>query len=322
MGGSLLVSDAVADRFGAEIARVAPGLALEVVRRDGTPDLSDVAAAYFSYDVFPERAREFAIHALKAESLRWLHTFSAGVDNKLFQILLDRGVRLTTSSGAMAVPIAQTVMMYLLALSRNLPGWLDDQRARRWNSREIADLQGRTLLVVGLGPIGWEVARLGREFGMDVVGLRRKPRGDEPCPTHPLDALYDWLPRADAVVLAVPLAPGTHGMIDAKALAAMKPGAFLANVGRGEVVDEAALVEALRSGHLGGAALDVFEVEPLPEESPLWSLPNVIVTPHSSGTNPGNHARATEIFLENLGRFARGERPLRNEVEPPVGGSA
>ncbi len=312
--GAILVSDVVEDRWGPEIERVAPGVERRILREgEPRPDSTGLEIVYFSGDLFPGRVRDAAIAALKAEDLGWLHSFSAGVDDPFFQTLMGRGVRVSTSSGAHAVPIAHTVLMYALALTRNLPGWLSDQAARVWAPREIEDLQGRTLGVVGLGPIGSEVARLGRAFGMEVIGVRRSPRGDEPCETWPFERLGELWPRVDILVLAVPLTDQTRRLVDARALARMKRGALLINVARGEVVDEGAMISALTDGHLGGAGLDVFEVEPLPPESPLWSLPNVIVTPHSSGTNPGNQSRATDLFLENLSHYRRGE-PLRNEV--------
>ena len=148
---------------------------------------------------------------------------------------------------------------------------------------------------------------------MRVVGFRRTPRGDEPCEMRRLAELDAALPELDWLVLAVPLTDDTRRLMDARRLALLPARARLINVGRGPLVDEAALAEALAAGRLAGAALDVFEVEPLPPESPLWTLPRVIVTPHSAGTSPGNHLRAAELFLENLGRFERGE-PLRNEI--------
>jgi phosphoglycerate dehydrogenase-like enzyme len=285
------------------------------VIRGGAPDGDPgaVEAAFFSGDLFPDRVREFALALRDAKALRWLHTFSAGVDHPWFQALRGQGIRITTSSGAHAVPIAQTVALYLLALSRGMQTFADAQRRRAWERHALVDLQGLVLAVVGLGPIGLEVARLGAALGMQVVGVRRRPRGDEPCETWPLERLDELLPRADAVVLALPLAPETKGLFDAARLARVKAGAWFVNVGRGDLVDEPALVEALRSGRLGGAGLDVFHSEPLPPESPLWSLPNVIVTPHNAGDTPGNLVRACEIFLDNLGRYARGE-PLRNET--------
>jgi phosphoglycerate dehydrogenase-like enzyme len=316
MAGRLFVSEGVEAAFGERLDAVAPGLARVVSRADGPePDHASIEVLYFSGDVFPERTREFAITALKAENLRWLHTFSAGVDDPFFRTLQERGVRLSTSSGAHAGPIAQTVMLYLLALSRDLPGWLRDQAARRWNPRAIGELAGLHMGVLGLGPIGLEVARLGAAFGMTVTGVRRTPRGDEPCGTIGLDGLDALLPRLDVLVVALPLSDATRGLIDAEALGRLRPGALFVNVGRGPIVDEPALVDALRAGHLGGAGLDVFAEEPLPEDSPLWGLPNVIVTPHSSGTCPGNHLRATEIFLENLAQYLKGGA-LRNEVAP------
>ena len=319
----MLISATVETHYGAALEREAPsvervvfdsGAAVEAVgAAEGLAGLGAVEAVYFSGDLFPDAMRPF-LHALRGiPELRWLHTFSAGVDNVFFQRLLARGARVTTSAGAMAVPIAQTVVMYLLALSRGLPGWLDDQAKRRWNPREIVDLQGRTLVVAGLGPIGLEVARLGVALRMHVIGLRRTPRGDEPCETWRLTRLHEALARADDLVLALPLSETTRGLLDRDAIGAMKPGGVVVNVGRGEVIDQAALVEALEEGCLAGAGLDVFDEEPLPEASPLWSMPNVIVTPHSSGTSPGNFHRASEIFVDNVGRYVRGE-PLRNEV--------
>ena len=156
-------------------------------------------------------------------------------------------------------------------------------------------------------------------LGMRVTGVRRRPRGDEPCQTVGLSELDGLLPGLDALVVALPLSDETRGLIDRDRLARLAPGALFINVGRGAIVDEAALIDALRSGQLGGAGLDVFAEEPLPAASPLWHLPNVIVTPHSSGTCPENHLRATEIFLENLAHYVKGG-PLRNEVHPAPGG--
>lgn len=315
MADALLVTDTFLERHAAELDAVAPGASLAVVGPDGLDQGHEhVRIAFFSGDCFESgRAREFMIAALKSSRLEWLHSASAGVDHEVFHRFLERGVRLTTSSGAHAVPIAQTVMLYLLALSRDLPGWLAAQRAHRWEPRAIHDLQGDRLAVVGLGPIGLEIARLAAALRMDVVGLRRRPRGDEPCPTLALDRLPELLGSVDWLVLALPLTPETRHILDAEALALLRPEARVINIGRGALIDEAALAAALRDGRLAGAGLDVFEVEPLPEGSPLWELPNVILTPHSSGTNPGNDHRAAAIFLENLRRFQAGE-PLRNEV--------
>jgi D-2-hydroxyacid dehydrogenase (NADP+) len=314
MAGAILVSESIAARFGDALRAAAPGRPLAVLRGESLDgDAAAVEVAFFSGDLFPSGALPLARALHQAHGLRWLHTFAAGVDHPFFQRLLARGVRVTTSSGAAAVPIAHTVMLYLLALSRDLPGWGRDQAARRWNPRDVEDLQGRRLAVLGLGPIGLEVARLAQAFRMDVVGVRRTPRGDEPCETWPLARLDALLPGVEWLVLALPLAAETRHLLDARRLALLPRGARVINVGRGALVDEAALAAALESGHVAGAGLDVFEVEPLPPESPLWEHPRVVVTPHASGTNPGNHVRAAEAFVDNLVRFARGE-PLRNEA--------
>jgi len=317
---AILVSEWVHERYGREISRLAPGRPRVVVSETGCRgDPAEAAICFFSGDLFPERAPSFLRQMIRAKGLAWFHSFSAGVDNPFFQGLLARGIRLTTSAGAHAVPIAQTVMLYLLALSRDLPGWLADQRAHRWAPRDLVDLQGQQLVVVGMGPIGLEVARLGLALGMRVVGVRRTPRGDEPCETRTLDSLDALLPTCDALVLAIPLTPETHHLIGAARLARLPAHAVLVNIARGDIVDEDALVAALAGGRLAGAGLDVFHEEPLPEASPLWDLPHVIVTPHSSGTTPSNWDRAAQIFLDNLGRFERGE-PLRNEVPAPPPG--
>lgn len=307
MSGAILLSDHIVRSAGPDLREAADGLPLVVLGRgteDGDPAGAEIA--YFSADLFPARSREFVLALAKAERLRWLHVFSAGVDHPWFQQLLARGIRITTSSGASAVPIAHTVVLYLLALSRDLRRWTQAQQRAAWEPHDVVDLQGQTLAVVGMGPIGREVARLGAALRMRVLGMTRSPKGDEPCETWPLSRLFELLPAVDWLVLALPLTEETRSLLSAEAIGRIKPGACVLNVGRGEVVDEPALVKALESGALGGAGLDVFAVEPLPPESPLWRLPNVIVTPHSSGTTPANEPRATSIFLENLRRWRSG----------------
>ena len=321
MRGAILISDEIDRHYGADIASAAPGRARVVVHPDGIDgDPATAEVAFFSNELFPGRAGEFlrpVIQSVKAGSLAWFHTFSAGVDDAFFQGLLERGVRLSTSSGAMAVPIAHSVVLHLLTFAHRLQHFRDAQRRRAWEPRNLRELEGSLLGVVGLGPIGVEVARLGAALRMRVVGFRRSPRGDEPCETVPIGDLHAWLPRIDHLVLALPLNEDSEKLIDEPALARLKPEAVLVNIARGGVVDEAALVRALQAGRLAGAALDVFETEPLPEDSPLWSLPNVVVTPHCSGDARGNQARAVAIFVDNLARYEQGE-PLRNEVTAPA----
>lgn len=316
MSLTLLVSDEAWERYGNEITSTAPTCSPvllhghDVIADD---DLARVDVAFFSGDLYPDRSARFMAACLQAPNLRWLHTFSTGTDHPVFGAFLDRGVRLTNSAGSSARPIAQSVAMYLLALSRDLPGWMRAQARHEWRPRDFEELDGTRLAVVGMGPIGAEVARLGLALGMDVVGCRRTPSGAEPCPTWPLERLDELLTSADWVVLALPLTPDTDGIIDRRRLSLLRPTARLINVGRGELIDEAALVESLTQGRLAGAALDVFATEPLPPESPLWAMPNVIITPHSSGATAGSRHRATLVFLDNLRRWTAGE-PLVNEL--------
>ncbi|MCH2184281.1 D-2-hydroxyacid dehydrogenase, partial [Myxococcota bacterium] len=207
-------------------------------------------------------------------------------------------------------PIAQTVMLYLLALTRDLPGWLSDQTNRVWNPRSIGALQGLRAAVLGMGPIGYEIGRLCQAMRMDPIAFRRHVRGDEPCATYEMSEIDSHLPEMDVIILALPLTPETNQLLNASRLARLKPGVLIVNIGRGGCVDEEALIRALGSGQVGGAGLDVFAEEPLPPESPLWHMPNVIITPHSSGEEPGNHAQATKIFLENVVRYQKGHSLL------------
>ena len=307
----LFCTDTFWDERGEDVVTIDP--TVEVVRLVGdehvTPgDLARITVAFFSPDAWPDRASNFMGTCVRAERLRWLHTMSAGTDHPVFAALRGRGVTVTNSAGAAAPSIAQTVMTYLLALSRDLPRSLRDQAARRWQPGPSVDLDGMRLGIVGLGSIGTETARLAQAFGMEVTGLRRSPTGAEPCETWPDDRLPDLLARADAIAVTAPLNDATRGMFDAAAFAAMRAGAWFVNVGRGEIVDEPALVDALLADHLGGAALDVFATEPLPVDSPLWRFPNVIITPHSSGTTDRTRRRSVDLFIDNFRRFAAGEQ--------------
>jgi phosphoglycerate dehydrogenase-like enzyme len=317
----LFCTDTFAAHGRERIAAVAPGLPIvELVATAAggneqvvDDDLDRISIAYFSTDAWPDRAPAFMTVALSAPNLRWLHTMSAGVDHPIFTMLTDRGVAVTTSSGSSASPIASTVMMYLLALSRDLPRSLRAQAAHEWDWRRWDDLEGRRIAVLGFGPIGQEVVRLATAFGMRPTVVRRRAHGDEPCPVAPIDDLRAVVADHDAVVCALPLTADTAGVVSADVIAAMRPGARFVNVGRGEVVDQAALTDALRSGHLGGAALDVFAQEPLPADDPIWDAPNLIITPHNSGASDTTAARADEAFLANLSRWVAGE-PLANQV--------
>lgn len=322
---TLLLSHRLHAAQGGEIARRAPpGLEVLVLPPDPAARLPDtecsrIEIAFFSTDVFPDFSRQFYSALRKAPRLKWLHVFNVGVDHPIFAEMLERGVRLTNSAGSTAEPIAHTAIMGLLALARGFPRWLAAQRARTWapeRKRLPLDLRGQAAVILGLGRIGAEIARLARALGLRVIGVRRSPpRPDDPVDEmHAPEALPGLLPRCDWLVIACPLTPATRGLIDAAMLARLPQGARVINVARGEIVPEAGLIEALRSGQLGGAYLDVFETEPLPPESPLWSLPNVIVTPHNSAAAAGNDGRVLEIFLDNLRRWRTGA-PLVNEVK-------
>jgi len=316
---TLLVSHQLNARFGAKIA----GADLIVLPSDPAARLPDaecarIEIAFFSTDVFPDYSRQFFSTVRKAPHLKWLHAFNVGVDHPIFTEMLGRRVRVTTSAGSTAEPIAQTAIMGMLALARGFPRWLVAQRSRQWNpDRKLLppDLNTQTAIVIGLGRIGAEIARLARALGLKVIGIRRSPRrpSDPVDEMHPPAALPGLLPRCDWLVIACPLTAETRGLVDASSIAALPKGARVINIARGEIVDEPALIAALKSGHLAGAFLDVFATEPLPVDSPLWELPNVLATPHNSAVAAANDERVLEIFLANLERWNRGA-PLENEA--------
>lgn len=291
-----------------------PGLTAVWVSPDATfaGDPAD-AAAYFRWWGEPS-VFEHVLH--DAPRLRWVHTPSAGVEHLLTPALVERDISLTNSAGVHAIPIAEFVIAFLLSHAKGLPAlWAAQTRSHWTRDPEPLELLGATLLIVGMGGIGEALAERAAAFGMRVWGSRRLPR---PSPHAERvvgpDGWRPLLPEADYVVVAAPLTPATHGMIDAAALAAMKPTAYLVNVARGPLVDERALIEALRAGRIAGAALDTFDQEPLPEGHPLWQMPNVFVTPHATAYSPRMHERQIALFLENLQRFRSGQ-PLLNLVD-------
>jgi phosphoglycerate dehydrogenase-like enzyme len=281
----------------------------------GDDQLARLEVAHFSADLYPGRTRAYLEVASRAPNLRWFHTFSAGTDHPIFQSFVDRGVRLTTSAGSSATAIAHSVVLHLLSMCRNVRAYDADQRDHRWQPVDNIDLEGRLVGIIGMGSIGTEVARLVQHFGMRAIGTRRNPTGAEPCEIWSPQRLPELLALVDDLVLCAPLSDETRRMIGERELATMRPGGHLVNVGRGELVDEPALVAALRDGRLGAASLDVFTTEPLPAESPLWDMPNVTITPHAAGETHLTRRRADEAFIDNLVRYCRGE-PLRNEVPP------
>ncbi len=274
----------------------------------------------------------------QAPRLKWVQLNSAGADHILDHPLFKAGVIFTTASGLHATNIAEYVLASILAWSRHLQIFFSYQRRAEWGKDDHwphllpSELRGATLGVVGYGSIGREVGRLACTLGMPVLALKRHPqRRDDPgfsfvgdpqgcLPTafYGPDQLLEMLPLCDYVVLAVPLNAETRHMIGQRELRAMKPTAYLVNIARGAVVDEPALIRALQEGWIAGAGLDVFEQEPLPSDSPLWKMDNVILTPHISGFSPSYAERAMTIFIENLHRYLD-SKPLLNRVDAKLG---
>lgn len=306
----LFCTDAFYAEYSDRLRSIAPDLDVVLLRGDEPvpqEELDRVTVVYFSHDAWPERSAHFFGAAMRTPTLEWFHSMSAGVDSPVFASFIDRGVTLTNSSGINADPIARTVMMYLLALARDLPGMLRAQGRHDWNWQRWDELAGRTVAVVGWGPIGREVARLADAFGMRPTVVRRAAHGDEGFPVRPLDDLHSIAEDHDAMVVALPLTNDTSGIIDEQILAALGPTGLFVNVGRGELVDQLALTSALVEGRLGGAGIDVTTPEPLPADDPLWDAPNLIITPHNSGSTDGTGRRAAERFFANLERRVAGD---------------
>ena len=326
----ILVSKGFVAQFGAELqaAVKAAGVAPEIIHLPDDPAqrlpadvIAKIEVAYLTRDIrFSNLYESYGDTAKAATNLRWANFVSTGIDQHPFlPALHERKVRLTTSAGSNGEPVGHTAVCGLLMLARNFPRWLTAQRERRWDPARMPhfprDLPGQTALIVGLGSIGSEIARLARALGLKVIGVRRSPQrpGDPVDELHPPQKLAELLPRADWLIIASPLTAETRGMINADLLARLPQGARIINIGRGEIIDETAMIEALRSGHLGGAYLDVFEKEPLPTESPLWDLPNVLISPHNSAAASGNDERVYQMFLANLEHWQH-KQALTNEV--------
>ena len=262
-----------------------------------------------------------------AAKLAWVHSSAAAVEGLLPLADLEaRGIMVTNSRGVQAIPIAEHVMGGLLVLARKFDRTLEAQRERRWIQNDLIHdwpwlLHGKRMTIVGLGTIGVEVAKRAHAFGIDVTGVRRRPAEHRPSyldrvvtPSH----LHEALEGCDILVLSAPGVSATQGMIGAEQLAMLNRGAILVNVARAPIVNDAAMRAALESGQLGGAVLDVFEREPLEPENRLWSTPNVILTPHSSGFRASHWDEVTALFADNLRRFIGGE-PLVNVVDHAAG---
>ena len=316
---------AFGDKLKAEVAR--SGKTVEFMTlpeekgaRLSKADYDRVDCAFLDRDIrFGDQlAGAFNDALVASKSCNWLHVSSSGMNPTPFaEAVLARGGTITTSTGSNAEPVAQTGFTGLLMLARGFATYIPAQHKREWRPLRGAtlpdDLRGQTLVLIGVGAVGKTLAGYAKAFGLKIIGVRRSPMQ----PGDPVDEmvhpskLKDVLPRADWIVIACPLTSETRNLLDAAAFRAMKKGARLVNIGRGEVMDEQAFIDAIRSGHLGGAHLDALHQEPLPADSPLWSLPNVIISPHNASASNGNEKRVAQIFIANFGRWTRGE-PMVN----------
>lgn len=266
-------------------------------------------------------AEQLARMVRQMPALRWIHIPRAGVDGSLIPEVIARDIIVTNSAGVHAIPISEFVMLFALSHVKQAARLHQLQAAHQWREQDmqLRELAGSTMLIIGLGQIGQAIAARASAFGMRVWGSRRHPR---PVPgVEQVVGEGEWralLPQADFVVIATPLTPLTRGMFGRAELALMKPDAYLINIARGEIVDEDALLEALRAQRIAGAGLDVFAHEPLPPDSPFWELPNVFVTPHISWSSPFIRSRTLDIFAVNLRAFLHHE-PMINVVDKQAG---
>lgn len=311
----VLVLSAVSDRHLEQIRAVDPRVRVTATAdRDRANGMAKNAEVIVGW-IVPETVVEHA------PRLKWIHATAAGVDTLLFPQVLDGRVILTSSVGIHTTVLPEHIMAVVLAFARRLHVAVRNQIARRWDRTSTIgqELHGKVLGVLGLGAIGKALAPRAAAFGMHVIGTKRTP---EPI-AHvervlPPERTDEVLRNADYLVILLPLTPQTRGLIDGSALRLMKPTAVLINVGRGPIVAEGALVEALRAGVIAGAGLDVFDREPLPSNSPFYQMENVILTPHVSGASPTYLDRAIPLFCENLRRYLTGA-PLLNKVDPVRG---
>ena len=303
----------------ARIADAAPASRLVTLSVEGLADgdLSDIEVLLRG----PLPQQVFDRLLVRLPRLMWVHSATAGVERVLTPAALERGIAITNARGVFSEPISEYVMM-MLAVMRRLPQLLELQRERIWQPLEAREMSDLTVGVVGLGSIGRRVAEHALAFGARVIATRRQTdeAADLPGPAEvlPPEQLPELMSRSDFIVLALPLTPGTEGMFDTRLLAQAKRGAWLINIARGALIDDHALLRAVREGPLGGAILDAFNEEPLPVESPFYSEPNIIVTPHTSWSSGSVLERSVDLFCQNLERFRLGQ-PLLNLVDPRAG---
>jgi phosphoglycerate dehydrogenase-like enzyme len=300
----------------AELPKLLPGEDVLVAKDES--ELAKVAEAECAIGTnIGARARKLLDAAPK---LRWYHSVGAGVEDLVtVPDFRTRDITLTNNSGSYDIQIAEHAIAFMLAGAKRLHVYRDQQARRDWKEHRQDEIRGATLVVYGLGSIGAEIARLGAALGMRVIGVRRRV---EPAPgverIVPPERLAEVAAEADYLAVAAPLTAATRGAISRDVIGGMKKTAWIVNIARGAIVDEAALVDALREGKLGGAGLDAFSAEPLPADHPLWTLENVIISPHSSNSSPRMRERTLELFKENLRRFKSGSE-LLNRVDLEAG---
>ncbi len=333
MKPTLLISSRVIAEYGSRLNDILANAPRQMELLPFTPDLQlppaaidNIEAAYYSRDIWEGTEKSALSPAAQAfwsildrtHHMKWVAVYSAGTDQKRYQDAMKRGMRLTTGAGAQADAVGLAAAAGVLALARGIPYWLSAQRRREWaplRGKDVPpDIPGQIAVIVGIGYIGKVIARVLHAAGMKTIGIRRNvspaEHFDQVLPPSALDSL---LPTCDWLVIACPLTPDTRNLIDTRRLALMKPGAGIANIARGEIIDEAALADALKAKRLRHAYLDVFNTEPLPTESPLWDLPNVLISPHNAGASTGTYARGVEIFLRNLENYLNA-KALENEA--------
>lgn len=291
-----------------------PGIVFDVVEDPAAEDGFGDADAIIGWRLTSEQLEN-------SPRLQWLQTTSAGVERVLTPEMIDRGIVITNASGVHSVSISEHLMAMMLAFGRCLPLLMKNQQRHTWRDEnlraEVFELYGQTLMIVGVGDIGIALGNRAAAFGMKVIGVRRRtdlPQPDSFDEIVSTDDLTKRLPEADHVAICLPLTDATRGLVGTEQIQAMKPGAFIYNIGRGPIIDQEALLQALESGRLGGAGLDVTDPEPLPEDSPLWDMPNVLITAHTSGSSPVYWRRASEIVVENVSRWQHGEA-LNNVID-------
>lgn len=290
----------------------------EVVAIAGEGDLALAADAEIAFGgISSDRVAKLLAAAPR---VRWYHTPAAGVDRLLdIPDFRTRNIIVTNNSGSYDIQIAEHVLAFIFGAAKRLHLYRDQQVRREWKDQDHDELRDQTVVVFGAGSIGGEVARLASAVGMQVIGVRRSG-GPLPGASRVVtpDRLAEVAAQADHLVVAAPLTPATRGAVSREVLAGMKRTAWIVNIARGPIIDESALVEALTEGRIAGAALDTFAKEPLPPDSPLWTMANVIITPHTSNSSPKVRERTLALFVENVRRYKAGE-PLLNRVDFEIG---